>query len=57
MLAVIAAIVYGLGFLLSGSGAHVNQWLAPMPLMLLGSFCMALHFAGIGTAWTARRPN
>ena len=55
MFAIIAAIVYGLGFLIAGSGAHVNAWFAPTPLLLLGSFCLALHFAGVN--WTPRRPG
>jgi hypothetical protein len=56
MFAIIAAIIYGVGFLIAGSATHVNGWFAPIPLLLLGSFCLALHLAGVGTGWTVRRP-
>ena len=55
MFAIIAAIVYGTGFVISGSGAHVSPWFTPLPMLLLGSMCLALHLAGIAAAWTVRR--
>jgi len=54
MLAILAAILFGVGFVLSGNGDHTNTWFSPTSLMLAGLTCLALHLAGIGT-WT-RKP-
>ena len=50
MLAVIAAVLFGVGFILQGSGAHTNAWLSPTSLLLAGLACLALHMCGIN--WT-----
>ena len=54
MFPVLAAILFGLGFVESGSAAHTNTWFSPTSLMLAGLFCLALHLLGIGN-WT-RKP-
>lgn len=56
MLAILAAIFFGVGFVLSGNGDHTNTWLSPGALTLAGLLCLALHLAGIGT-WTRRPPQ
>lgn len=53
MFAIIAAILFGAGFILDGSGDHANAWLSPAALTLLGLACLALHLSGIN--WT-RKP-
>lgn len=53
MLAIIAAVLFGVGFVLSGSGAHTNAWLSPISLLLAGLACLALHIAS--GAWSKRQ--
>lgn len=53
MLAVIATVLFGVAFVLNGSGAHTNAWLSPLSLALAGLACLALHLSGV--TWT-RRP-
>jgi len=55
MFAVLAAVLFAVGYILSGSAAHTNAWLSPGALTLAGLFCLALHLCGIGT-WTRRPP-
>jgi hypothetical protein len=57
MLAIIAAVIFVIAFLLDITGTTTNVVFAPASLMLLGLACLALHTAGIGTGWpvTTRR--
>lgn len=48
MFAVIAAVLFGVAFVLNGAGSHTSVWLSPMSLMLLGLASLALHLAGVG---------
>lgn len=50
---VIAAICFGLAFLLNGLQAHTNTWFNPISLVALGLFCLALHLTGALT-WPKR---
>jgi hypothetical protein len=50
MLAVVAAIIFGLGFLLDLVGARIPGGFSGMTFALLGLTLLALHQAGIGTA-------
>lgn len=54
MLAILAAILFAVGYILDASAAHTNAWLSPGALTLAGLFCLALHLAGVGN-WT-RKP-
>ncbi|SDJ84366.1 hypothetical protein [Nonomuraea jiangxiensis] len=49
MLAIVAAIVFGLGFLLDLVGVRIGGF-SGMTFALLGLTLLALHQAGIGTA-------
>jgi hypothetical protein len=49
MLAIVAAIIFGLGFLLDLLGASIPG-MSGTTFMLLGLTLLALHQAGIGTA-------
>ncbi|HXZ74039.1 MAG TPA: hypothetical protein VEH31_24630 [Streptosporangiaceae bacterium] len=51
MLAIIAAVIFVIAFLLDITGMATNVVFAPASLMLLGLACLALHTAGIGTGW------
>ncbi|MEV0168217.1 hypothetical protein ACGFJC_15670 [Nonomuraea fuscirosea] len=50
MLAVVAAIVFGLGFLLDLIGVRIPGGFSGMTFVLLGLTLLALHQAGVGTA-------
>ncbi len=56
MLAIIAAVLFAVGYILDASAAHTSAWLSPGALTLAGLACLALHAAGIGT-WTRRPPQ
>jgi hypothetical protein len=53
VLAVLAAVLFGVGFVLSGSGDHTDTWFSPISLLLAGLACLALHLSGV--TWS-RRP-
>jgi len=55
MLAFVAAILFGLAFLFNATATSVPAVFSPTSLMLLGLTCLALHQAGVGTAWYASR--
>jgi hypothetical protein len=50
MLAIAAAIVFGLGLLLDLLGASIGGGISGMTFLLLGLLLLALHQAGVGTA-------
>jgi hypothetical protein len=55
MLAIIAAILFGIAWIINATGTATNAWFSVTDLLLLGLVCLALHQAGIGTAWVRRR--
>lgn len=54
MFAILAAVAWGVGYVIDGSGARTPAWLSPGALILLGLACVALHLA---TGWWPRRPQ
>ncbi|MEU8249110.1 hypothetical protein [Nonomuraea sp. NPDC048916] len=50
MLAIVAAIIFGLGFLLDLLNTQIAGGISGTTFMLLGLTLLALHQAGIGTA-------
>jgi hypothetical protein len=52
MLAIVAAIIFAIGWILNATGTATNAWFSVTDLLLIG---LALHQAGIGTAWARRR--
>ena len=52
MLAIIAAIIFAVAFLLDVTSTATNAVFAPASLLLLGLCCLALHIAGIGAGWS-----
>jgi hypothetical protein len=56
MLAIVAAIVFGLGLLLDLIGAGIPG-VSGTTFLLLGLLLLALHQAGIGTAGPVRSGN
>jgi hypothetical protein len=55
MLAVIAAIIFFIAFILRVTSTATGVALAPLSLLLIGLICLALHLAGWGTGWSIRR--
>ena len=51
MLAIIAAIIFAIAFLLNATSTATNAVFSPMSLLLVGLACLALHLAGVGTGW------
>ncbi|WP_113704062.1 hypothetical protein [Nonomuraea lactucae] len=50
MLAIVAAIIFGLGFLLDLLNTRIAGGISGTTFMLLGLTLLALHQAGVGTA-------
>jgi hypothetical protein len=55
MLAVIAAIVLFVAFILHAAHIATDAVFAPISLLFIGLACLALHMAGYGTGWWAPR--
>jgi hypothetical protein len=51
MLAIIAAILFAIAFLLNATSTATSAVFSPMSLLLAGLVCLALHMAGVGTGW------
>jgi hypothetical protein len=51
MLAIIAAIIFVIAFLLNATSTATSAVFAPTSLLLVGLACLALHLAGVGTGW------
>ena len=55
MLAIVAAVIFGLALILDWADAKVSDAFTPQTLLLAGLLCLALHLAGVGTAaWSWR---
>ncbi len=54
MLAVVAAIIFGLALLLDLADVEVGDAFTNATLITAGLFCLALHLAGVGAAWNWR---
>ena len=55
MLAVIAAIVLFVAFILHAAHIATNALFAPISLLFIGLVCLALHMAGVGPGWSLLR--
>jgi hypothetical protein len=55
MLAIVAAILFAIAWVINATGTATNAWFSVTGLLLLGLACLALHQAGIGSAWVRRR--
>jgi hypothetical protein len=52
MLAVIAAVIFVIAYILRLTGAATDAAVAPSSLLFLGLACLALHQAGFGPGWS-----
>jgi hypothetical protein len=55
MLAIAAAILFAIAFLLNATSTATSAVFSPTSLLLVGLACLALHQAGVGTAWSVPR--
>jgi hypothetical protein len=55
MLAVVAAVLFFIAFIIRVTGTATSVALAPLSLLLIGLICLALHLAGWGSGWSIRR--
>ncbi|MEU5278032.1 hypothetical protein [Streptomyces asoensis] len=55
MLAIIAAVLFFISFLINAAEISTNDVFTSTNIMLIGLTLVALHLAGIGSGWSARR--
>lgn len=55
MLGIAAAVLFFIAFLINAAEMSTNDVFTSTNVMLLGLMALALHVAGIGTGWSARR--
>jgi hypothetical protein len=55
MLAILAAIVFGVAFVINATGRATDRVFSVTGLLLLGLTLLALHQAGLGSVWVRRR--
>jgi hypothetical protein len=55
MLAIAAAIIFAIAFLLNATSTAASAVFSPTSLLLVGLACLALHVAGVGTGWSLPR--
>ncbi|GIJ48937.1 hypothetical protein Val02_58230 [Virgisporangium aliadipatigenens] len=53
MLAIVAAVLFGLALLFDLTNTSIGE-IGSMTLTYAGLLCVALHLAGVGTAWRGR---
>ena len=54
MLAFVAAVLFGIAFLLNATKTATDVVFSPTSLMLIGLTLLALHMAGVGTGYSPR---
>jgi hypothetical protein len=54
MLAIVAAILFGIALLIDLLDVATNAVINNNTLLLAGLVCLALHMAGVGAAWRTR---
>jgi hypothetical protein len=55
MLAIAAAIIFAIAFVLKATSTATNAVFSPASLLLIGLACLALHQAGVGSGWSFPR--
>jgi hypothetical protein len=54
VLAIVAAVLFLIAFLINAADISTNDILTSVNFMLVGLALLALHVAGIGSGWAAR---
>ena len=51
MLAIVAAVLFAIAFIINAAGGTPPAVFAPSSLLLVGLACLAVHLAGYGQGW------
>lgn len=54
MLGIVAAVLFFIAFLINAADISTNDVFTSTNVMLIGLALLALHVAGVGSAWTTR---
>ncbi|MFD3504912.1 hypothetical protein ACFWWT_41570 [Streptomyces sp. NPDC058676] len=54
MLAIAAAVLFFIAFLINAAEISTNDVFTSTNVMLLGLMVLALHLAGVGSSWASR---
>ncbi|MFI9244872.1 hypothetical protein ACIGXF_20305 [Streptomyces sp. NPDC053086] len=54
MLAIVAAALFFIAFLIDAADISTNEVFTQTNIMLIGLTLLALHLAGVGSGWAAR---
>ena len=55
MLAIIAAVLFAIAFIINATSTAVSAIFDPTSLLLLGLALLALHLVGVGSGWRLHR--
>jgi hypothetical protein len=55
VLAIIAAVLFGIAFILNATSTATDAIFSVTSLTLVGLVCLALHLAGVGSGWSRPR--
>ena len=55
MLAIIAAILFAIAFIINATSTATSAIFDPTSLLLVGLALLALHLVGVGTGWRIHR--
>ena len=55
MLGIVSAVLFFVSFLINAADISTNDVFSSTNVMLLGLTALALHVAGVGNGWAARR--
>jgi hypothetical protein len=54
MLALIAAVLFAIGFIINAAGVATDAVFSPLSFLLVGLALLAFHLTGAGPAWSGR---
>ncbi len=57
MLAILAAILFAIAFIIRAAGISTDAVFSSGSLLLLGLLCLALHLTGVGSDWSWSRKS
>jgi hypothetical protein len=55
MLALVAAVIFAIAFIIRAAGISTDAVFAPASLVIVGLVLLALHLAGVGASWRYHR--
>lgn len=55
MLAIIAAVLFAIAFIINAAEVATSAVFSPLSFVFVGLVCLALQLAGVGPAWSLPR--